>query len=186
MLNNTDKKSKNNNNSSEYEQKLQQIDSVLKLLNYVSKPAVEQAWLTGYTQAISGDDIDVNPYNTNDEEYKHWEDGWWNGFYGDSYTANILCERLAAQYQDEYKLELSDHITSSVKINHIDKLSKSSKLLELDKPSKLVKPAKKYVNKITNIISNIYNFIYKNITPIIISATIVMLGFAGLFSLLMD
>jgi hypothetical protein len=86
--------------------KLYNIDSALKLINYTSMPARDEAWLSGFSSAEIGEDLDDNPYSVSDPEYSQWVDGWWTGFYGDAYTANFLISCLDREFDLEtYKRE---------------------------------------------------------------------------------
>ncbi|MBP9722155.1 MAG: hypothetical protein KBD64_03235 [Gammaproteobacteria bacterium] len=72
-----------NANLNESVGKISNFDASLKLLMYRAMPAQGDAWLSGYLAAQTNLDLEENPYTPNDDEFKAWESGWWEGFYGD-------------------------------------------------------------------------------------------------------
>ncbi len=74
----------------------QKHDATLKLLMYRSMLASDKAWLLGFEAAKANAKLEDNPYAVDEEEYKCWENGWWEGFYGEEYSAAELSDELEA------------------------------------------------------------------------------------------
>lgn len=71
-------------------------DASLKLLMYRSMLASDKAWLAGFEAAKTDLILDDNPFYPGEDEFKCWENGWWEGFYGEDYSAIELVDELEA------------------------------------------------------------------------------------------
>lgn len=71
-----------------------QEERCLRLILQSSSIPVDNIWQDGYYAAQDDIELTSNPYKYNQDEYKHWEDGWWAGFYGEP---NIIEGVLASE-----------------------------------------------------------------------------------------
>lgn len=54
----------------------------LKLRLNIDHPNYEDCYAYGYACAVSSLELDVNPYPQGTRIAEQWEEGWWDGFYG--------------------------------------------------------------------------------------------------------
>lgn len=55
----------------------------IKLRFNIDHPSFEECYLDGYDCALAKADEEENPYREGTQEYDHWQEGWWAGFYGE-------------------------------------------------------------------------------------------------------
>lgn len=49
----------------------------------IEHPSYEECYSFGYECASANLDIEENPYPENSTESEQWNEGWWDGFYGE-------------------------------------------------------------------------------------------------------
>ncbi|WP_419419536.1 transmission trait enhancer LetE [Legionella sp. D16C41] len=78
------------------------MDNLNSLLPYIrlhfniENPDLEECYAFGYECAKAEISEDENPYNVNTLEYEQWQEGWWDGFYGEEplYSLTISEDKL--------------------------------------------------------------------------------------------
>lgn len=79
-------------------------DAKLKLLLYTAMPASEGAWSAGFEAVCTDLQIDDNPFEPDDPEFKCWENGWWAGFYEEDVLTAELLDELKQYHSMESKV----------------------------------------------------------------------------------
>jgi hypothetical protein len=54
-----------------------------RLQLHIHTPNLDDIWLEGYEQGIKEYAESNNPFPEDTQEHRHWDDGWWAGFYNE-------------------------------------------------------------------------------------------------------
>lgn len=55
---------------------------------HINNPDLEDAWDDGYEHGCAEYAESSNPFPKNSQEYHHWQNGWWAGFYNEDTSAD--------------------------------------------------------------------------------------------------
>ena len=78
----------------------------LKLRFHIEHPNYEDCYAYGYACALASIEVGENPYEGKDQLAEQWEEGWWDGFYGQEplfeldwlTTAHASNDQIYSQY----------------------------------------------------------------------------------------
>lgn len=54
----------------------------IKLRFNINNPSYEESYAYGYACAVASLELNINPYAQQSNLANQWEEGWWDGFYG--------------------------------------------------------------------------------------------------------
>ncbi|KTD22217.1 transmission trait enhancer LetE [Legionella lansingensis] len=72
----------------------------IKLRFNIEHPNLEECYAYGYECALAEIGEEANPYREGTQEYEHWIEGWWAGFYGEKPLFD-LAELMVTQEKNE-------------------------------------------------------------------------------------
>src|SRR3990167_7412079 len=72
----------------------------IKLRFNVENPSYEECYGYGYACAVSSLELDANPYKKSSKLYEQFEEGWWDGFYGNEPLFALDCLNVSMAAND--------------------------------------------------------------------------------------